>query len=226
MNLPFNTAELHSMAAAYNLTIEPLQILIFIPTLLIFAMLRRGTKQDTSRGVLLLLSAEWAVVGVFFYLNVMGRVHWVGNVLGIGFLLGALFYAGAASRSFPPHFHWRTDNPSLLSFLVTTIGVIGYPGFSWALGREYPAVMTYSLMPGSVVLMTFGVLLSGRPAPRLVLMIPALAFAVLSPLNAIFWGVWEDLIILPLALAAVAAWFAWRGKFEGAPTKDTIRFDF
>ena len=54
------------LASRYNAYIEPLQILIYLPTLLIFALLLRGTKQDTSRGVLLLLGAEWAMVGVLF----------------------------------------------------------------------------------------------------------------------------------------------------------------
>ncbi|MBE7490405.1 MAG: hypothetical protein HS108_01375 [Planctomycetes bacterium] len=214
------------MAQVYNLAIEPLQVLIFIPTLLIFALLRRGTKQDTSRGVLLLLAAEWAMVGALFFLNVMAPVHWLGTLGGVTFLLGGLFYAGAASRSFPPHFHWRRDNPSMLSFLITAFSVIGYPGVSWALGREYPQVLTYSLMPGSVVLLTLGVLMSARPAPRLVLLLPALAIALVSPLTVILWRVWEDLAILPLALLAFAGWWRWRGKLEGAPTKDTIRFDF
>lgn len=214
------------MATSYNQAIWPLQLLIFIPTLLIFAMLRRGTKQDTSRGVLLLLAVEWAVVGVLFFLREMGNVHWIGNVLGVLFLLVSMFYAGAASRSFPPHFHWRTDNPSLLSFLITAIAVIGYPGFSWALGHEYPAVMTYSLMPGSVVLLTLGVCVSARPAPRLILMVPALVVALMAPLNVILFEVWEDLIIVPLALLALAGWYKWRGKLDGTPTKDTIRFDF
>lgn len=224
--MPFSTEDLHSMAARYNEAIWPLQLLIFIPTLLIFALLRRGTKQDTSRGVLLLLASEWAVVGVLFFLREMGNVHWLGNFIGVLFLFVSLFYAGAASRSFPPHFHWRNDNPSLVSFLITAISVIGYPGFSWALGREYPAVMTYSLMPGSVALLTLGVCVSARPAPRLILMVPALAVAVLSTLNVIFFQVWEDLVMVPMALLSFAAWWKWRGKLDGAPTKDTIRFDF
>lgn len=224
--MPFDGKELLQMAARYNASIEPLQVLIFIPTLLIFALLRRGTKQDTSRGVLLLLSAEWAIVGVFYFLNVVGDVHWVGTVGGILFVFAALFYAGAASRSFPPHFHWRADNPSLLSFLIVAISVVGYPGFSWALGREYPAVTTFSLMPGSVALLTLGVCMSARPAPRLHLLVPPLLVVLLAPLTVIAWGVWEDLVLIPLGLLAALAWWKWRGKLEGAPTKDTIRFDF
>ncbi len=224
--MPFTSEDLRDMATRYNVSIEPLQIVIFIPTLLIFALLRRGTKQDTSRGVLLLLGAEWAAVGLLFFLNVMGRVHWLGTVAGVMYLIAGIFYAGAASRSFPPHFHWRADNQSYLSFLVTAISVIGYPGFSWALGREYPAVMTYSLMPGSVALLSLGVCLSARPAPRLWLMAPAVLVALWSPLNVILWQVWEDVLLLPCAVVAVAAWLIWRRKLTATPTKDTIRFDF
>jgi len=214
------------MAQVYNLSIEPLQILIFIPTLLIFALLLRGTKQDTSRGVLLLLAAEWGVVGVLFYLNVMARTHWIGTAAGVFFLASCLFYAVAAARSFPPHFQWRPDPPSMISFGITTASALGYPMFSLLLGRSYPHVMTYSLMPGSVSLLTLGVLVSARPAPRLWLMIPPLIVALFSPLAVFGWRVWEDMIHLPLAVLAIGCWWAWRKKLEGAPTKDTIRFDF
>jgi hypothetical protein len=224
--MPFSSAQLHDMARQYNLSIEPLQILIFIPTLLIFALLLRGTKQDTSRGVLLLLGAEWGVVGVLFFLNVMARSHWVGSVLGIFYLAACLFYAGAAARSFPPHFHWRADTPSFVSFAITAASAVLYPLFSLALGRSYPHVMTYSLMPGPVALLTLGVLMSARPAPRVWLMVPPLVIAALSPVAVFAWGVWEDLLLMPPAIVSVICWLAWRKKLEGAPTKDTIRFDF
>lgn len=214
------------MARQYNLSIEPLQILIFIPTLLIFAILLRGTKQDTSRGVLLLLGIEWGVVGVLFFFNVMAREHWLGTVLGAFYLAACLFYAGAASRSFPPHFHWRADAPSFVSFSIVASSALGYPLLSILLGGGYPDVMTYSLMPGPVALLTLGVLVCARPAPRLWLMVPPIIVALLCPLAAIAWGTWEDLMQPPLAVVAVACWFVWRKKLEGAPTKDTIRFDF
>jgi hypothetical protein len=226
MNAPFTQQTLFALAARYNQFIEPLQILIYIPTLLIFVLLLRGTKQDTSRGVLLLLGAEWAMVGVLFFFNIVVREHWIGYVCGAGFLAAGLFYAIAASYSFPPHFRWRRDNPSLVSIFITAFGIMGYPGLSWLLGRHYPLVTTYGLMPGSVALLTLGVLVSARPAPRLWLMIPPLGLALLSPLSIWWWQMWEDFALIPLAVIAVIAWLKWRSKLEGAPTKDTIRFDF
>lgn len=226
MNAPFTQQRLFELAARYNQFIEPLQILIYIPTLLIFVLLLRGTKQDTSRGVLLLLGAEWAMVGALLFFNVVTAAHWIGYLGGACFLAGGLFYAVAASYSFPPHFRWRRDNPSLASIFVTAFGILGYPGISWVLGREYPAVTTYGLMPGAVAVLTLGVLISARPAPRLWLMIPPLLLALLSPLSIWWWQLWEDLTLLPLAAIAVGAWLKWRSKLAGAPTKDTIRFDF
>jgi len=226
MMAPFTQQQLFDLAARYNQYIQPLQILIYIPTLLIFVLLLRGTKQDTSRGALLLIGAEWAMVGVLFFFNIVTSAHWIGYVGGAAFLLAGLYYAVAASHSFPPHFRWRRDNPSLLSLLITAIGVLGYPGISWALGREYPHVTTYGLMPGSVALLTMGVVLSARPAPRLWLLIPPLGVALSSVLSIWWWQLWEDFVLLPAAVMAFLGWLKWRKKLEGAPTKDTIRFDF
>lgn len=223
---PFSQSQLFDLAARYNQYIQPLQILIYIPTLLIFVLLLRGTKQDTSRGVLLLLGAEWAMVGVLFFFNIMTRAHWIGYAGGSVFLLFGLYYAVAASHSFPPHFRWRRDNPGLLSLLITAVGVVGYPGMSWVLGREYPAVTSYGLMPGSVAMLTLGVVLSARPAPRLWLLFPPLCITLASILSIWWWQLWEDFILLPAGVIAVIAWLRWRKKLDGAPTKDTIRFDF
>jgi len=226
MTAPFTQQQLMGLAARYNEYIEPLQILIYVPTLLIFVLLLRGTKQDTSRGVLLLLGAEWAMVGVLFFFNIMTGAHWIGYLGGAAFLLAGLYYAVAASYSFPPHFRWRRDNPSLVSLLITAIGVVGYPGFSWVLGRDYPYVTTYGLMPGSVTLLTMGVMVSARPAPRLWLLLPPMLVALSSVLTIWWWQLWEDLVLLPMAVLALVAWLKWRSKLQEAPTKDTIRFDF
>jgi drug/metabolite transporter superfamily protein YnfA len=226
MDAPITAEELLALASRYNALIEPLQILIYIPTLLIFYLLRRGTKQDTSRGVLLLLAAEWAMVGVLFFLNVMAEHSWLGYVGGGFFIGAALLYAVGASRSFPPHFRWRGDNPTLLSVAVIVIGIIGYPLLSWLADRQFPAVTTYGLMPGAVVMLTLGVVMAARPGPRLWLMIPPLIYVLLTPLMLYWWGLWEDLVLLPCGVMAVLAWVLWRGKNTEAPTKDTIRFDF
>jgi len=226
MEAPISTEQLLSLASRYNALIQPLHILIYIPTLLIFFLLRRGTKQDTSRGVLLLLAAEWGMVGVLFYLGVMADATWVGYVGGVLFVAGAVFYAVAASFSFPPHFRWRGDNPTLLSVAVIVIGIIGYPLLSWIAGRHFPAVTTYGLMPGAVVMLTLGVGMAARPGPRLWLLVPPLLFVLFTPLTLYWWGLWEDLVLLPCAVMACVSWFLWRGKNTQAPTKDTIRFDF
>lgn len=226
MTPPFSRGELLSLAARYNEFIEPLQVLIYIPTLLIFILLLRGAKQDTSRGVLLLLGAEWAMVGVMFCLNIVLDRHWVGYVGGGVFVASGLYYAIAASFSFPPHFRWRRDNPTLVSLLITAWSILGLPGFSWLIGRDYPFVTTYGLMPVSVAMLTFGVAISARPAPRLWLMLPPLLVTALSVITLIWWQLWEEIALFLAAALAIGAWLVWRKKLTEAPTKDTIRFDF
>lgn len=214
------------LAARYNAYIDPLQILIYIPTLLIFVLLLRGAKQDTSRGVLLLLGAKWAVVGVLFFFTVVTDRHWIGYVCGAYFLASGLYFTIGATRSFPPHFKWRRGAQTWISTIVTAYGAMLYPLSSLLFGRSYPQTTTFGLMPGSVALITLGVALAARPAPRLWLLLPALIVAATSPLTMWWWGVWEDLALLPIGVVAVVAWFKWRGKLTEAPTKDTIRFDF
>jgi hypothetical protein len=226
MEAPFNAAELLSMASRYNALIAPLHVLIYIPTLLIFFLLRRGTKQDTSRGVLLLLAAEWGLVGALFFFNVMAKSSWIGYAGGAFFMASGIYYAAAASFSFPPHFRWRRDNPTLLSLAILVVGILGYPLLSWVAGRHFPAVTTHGLMPGAVAMLTLGVAVAARPGPRLWMLVPPLLFVLFAPVMLYWWRLWEDLVLLPCGVIAAIAWILWHKKNTKVPTKDTIRFDF
>lgn len=226
MQPPFSLNELLQVAAHYNAAITPLPVLIYIPTLFIFLLLRRSTRQDTSRGVLLLLAAEWGIVAVLFFMTYVGKLHPVGYFLGGLFLSGGLFYAGAASRAFPPHFFWTRDLQTWLSLGIALGGIFGYPLIGWIFKREFPASISYGLMPGSVTMLTLSVLLSARPAPKLAVMMPAFLWSLTPVLTIWWWGTWEDALLLVAGIVSLVATLKWRHKLEGAPVKDTLRFDF
>lgn len=227
VNPPLTQQELLIVAAKYNTAIFPLQILIYIPSLLIFLLLRRGTKQDTSRGVLLLLAAQWGTVGALFFLMHMvdksPAAGWTGAAV---FLAGGLYFAAMASKQYPPHFHWRNDPVSWVSGAVTLAAVLGYPLLGWVLGRSYPVSTAYGLMPGTTATFAVGVLLTARPAPRLKLLMPSLAWLPATVLCVWWWGLWEELLLAPAAGAALLVWWRLRQALSSEPTKDTIRFDF
>lgn len=226
MQPPFSVDALMRVAEEYNRAISPLPVLIYIPTLFIFVLLRRGTRQDTSRGVLLLLAAEWGIVGVLLFLLYIGPLHPLGYLAGGIFLAVGVFYAGAASRAFPPHFYWTRDFQTWLSLGIAATSIFGYPLLSWALGRNFPGSLSYGLTPGSVAMLTLAVLLSARPAPRLAISVPALLWSATAVLSIMWWGLWEDVLLLVSGVWSLAATLKWRHKLEGAPVKDTLRFDF
>lgn len=190
--------------------------------MLIFYLLHRGTKQDSSRGLFLLLAIEWAICGALFFGTLMSGHHWVGWVGAGLFIAGGMFYAGLAASSFPPHFKWGNDRQTALSVGIMSLAFIVYPLVLMLTERT----VTYSLMPGSIVLMSLGVMVSARPAPRFHLFVPALIFALLSPLAVAWWYVWEDALILPAAGIVLAYYFRVRRKLSGTQSKDTVRFDF
>ena len=210
------------LTRTYNKVIDPLHVLILIPTMLIFYLLHRGTKQDSSRGVFLLLAIEWAICGMLFFGTLMTREHWVGWVGAGIFVAGGLFYGGLAASRFPPHFKWRNDGQTWLSVGIMGLAFVVYPLILLLTGRT----VTYSLMPGSIALMSLGVMVSARPAPRFHLLIPALIYASVTPLTFAWWGVWEDALILPAAGLSLVYYLRVRKKLQSAPTKDTVRFDF
>lgn len=223
---PLPTEQLLAVVTRYNEQISPLQVLIYIPTLLVFILLIRGTRQDTSRGVLLLLAAEWGIVGVLFFLLHLARLHPVGYLCAIFYVLSAVFFAASAARAFPPQFHWKPDAQSWLSVSVVAFGVFGYPALSWLLGRSFPATTAYSLGPGSVAIFTMGVALSARPAPRLWMVLPPLVWTMTAPFSIWLWGLYEDFALPGVGVAGIAGVMVWRWKLEGMQVKDTVRFDF
>ena len=223
---PLPTEQLLAVVTRYNEQISPLQVLIYIPTLLVFILLIRGTRQATSRGVLLLLAAEWGIVGVLFFLLHLARLHPVGYLCAIFYVLSAVFFAASAARAFPPQFHWKPDAQSWLSVSVVAFGVFGYPALSWLLGRTFPATTAYSLGPGSVAIFTMGVALSARPAPRLWMVLPPLVWTMTAPFSIWLRGLYEDFALPGVGVAGIAGVMVWRWKLEGMQVKDTVRFDF
>ncbi|GIK51747.1 MAG: hypothetical protein HUU03_09765 [Planctomycetaceae bacterium] len=223
---PLTLEQVLRVAAEYNRQISPLQVLIYVPTLLVFVLLIRGTRQDTSRGVLLLLASQWGIVGVLFFLLHLAKVHILGYAGAAFFVASAVYYAALASRPFPPQFHWKPDAQSWLSVMALAFGIFGYPALSFALGRGYPATLTYGLMPGSVAVLSLGVLLAARPAPRLLLLVPPLLWIMTAPFSIWRWGLWEDAALPLLGAMGVAGSLLWRSRLSGLDVKDTVRFDF
>jgi hypothetical protein len=70
-----------------------------------------------------------------------------------------------------------------------------------ALGRRFPDVPTFGIA-APTTLFTLGLLLwAERPIPRRLLIVPFVA-AVSTSIVALRFGVWEDLVVLPLTLIA------------------------
>lgn len=226
MWVPFSVKQAHEIISAYNVQIDPLQFLILIPVLLIFVLLRRGTRQDTSRGVLLLLSVQWGIVAVLFFFLRVAQVHWIGYIGGVMYVAVCVYYAVAATKNFPTHFQWRNDVQSRLSLLTVGYATVGYPLSSYLFGRVYPNMHSLALFPGSVALLTLGVVMAARPAPKLALIGPAMFVLFLSPLNFVFWDLVEDAALPAFALIALVGYLRWRKSLTAPVSKDTIRFDF
>ncbi|MHC4841744.1 MAG: DUF6064 family protein, partial [Planctomycetota bacterium] len=167
MESPFSAEIFVQLTRTYNKVIDPLHVLMLIPTMLIFYLLHRGTKQDSSRGVFLLLAVEWAICGALFFATLMTRHHWIGWVGAGVFIGGGLYYGSLAASRFPPHFKWRSDAQTWLSVSIMTLAFVVYPLILLLTGRT----VTYSLMPGSIALMSLGVVVSARPAPKFLLLV-------------------------------------------------------
>lgn len=81
-------------------------------------------------------------------------------------------------------------------------------------------------MPGSVAVLSLGVLLAARPAPRLLLLVPPLLWIMTAPFSIWRWGLWEDAALPLLGAMGVAGSLLWRSRLSGLDVKDTVRFDF
>ena len=191
MNLPFTTEQFLEVFQNYNLSVWPMQVVLF---LLGVIALYLGVKSRPASGKIIsaLLAFLWLWMGVMYHLVNFTTINTAAYAFGVVCIFqGAVFiYSGVFKGSLS--FQFRSDRYGLTGALFVIYAMIIYPIIGYALGHVYPKSPTFGL-PCPTTIFTFGMLLwIDKKVPPLVLAIPLL-WSIIGFTAALSLGIREDI---------------------------------
>jgi len=190
MELP-TLEQFFNVVKDYNLTIWPMQVIAYILGILALILAIKKTKYS-SRIISAILAFFWLWVGFIFspiyfikVFNMAGIYVVLLIIQGIIFLIFGVFRPNISFR-FKPNVY------SIIGIFFIIYAMICYPAIEYILGRGYPKILPFGLVPCPSIIFTFGLFLwTDKKLPKFILIIPLIL--AISGLLAIVLGIWEDI---------------------------------
>jgi len=192
MALPFTRDQFFDVFAAYNTSLWPFALALWLLTVGSILMFARGAR-GAPRLVCLTLAIQWAWAALAYHAAFFWRINpaaWFFAALFLleggllawkGVLLDTLQFSGGRS---PRHY---------LSGALVAYALL-YPAIVWADGNPYPRLPTFGV-PCPTTILTIGFLLAANPpGPGVVALIP-IAWALIGGSAALLLGVRADLML-------------------------------
>ncbi|MHB1329492.1 MAG: DUF6064 family protein [Gemmatimonadales bacterium] len=199
MRVPFTLDQFLDVFAAYNRSLWPAALLLWLATVAITVLLVRRHRSST-RATSLLLAVHWGWAGVAYHLAFFRSINPAAVLFGAFFVVQAVLFLWWARRApstalRQPSDPWRMLGLSIIAYSLA------YPLLGLAFGLSYPRMPTFGV-PCPTTLYTIGVLLIARASiPRWLAFIP-LAWTAVGGSAAFLFDVRADLL-LPAAGAAL-----------------------
>jgi hypothetical protein len=193
MTLSFNAEQFFGVFAAYNATLWPAALALWVATALVFTAYLR----DSTRLIPALLVIQWLWAGLAYHAVFFTRINpgaWLFSGL---FVLEALMLAWYGIVQGRIRFAERASPLRHVAAGGLIAYALVYPLIAQVEGHAYPQVPTFGV-PCPTTILTIGFLLAADPPlPRLVTVIPIL-WAFVAGSAAILFDVRADLM-LPVA---------------------------
>ena len=193
MTLPFTQEQFFDVFAAYNESLWPFIVTLWLTTALaVLLFLRYPHTGQRFIAVLLVLHWMWAALAyhaVFF--SKINPAAWLFSVL---FLIQAGLLAWYGLIRPRLQFSYANSIRHLFSWGLVAYALV-YPGLVWAEGNAFPRLPTFGV-PCPTTILTIGFLLAANHSlPPVVTFIPIL-WAFIGGSAAFLFGVHADLMLL------------------------------
>jgi hypothetical protein len=206
VSLPFTTEEFFAVFAAYNRTLWPFALALWVLAAAGAVALARA--RDASRFLGIVLTVQWAWAGLAYHAAFFSSINRAAWLFGGLFLIQSALFAwyGVARRRLQVSPGGSLRHVAAWALIIYSLA---YPGLVLAEGHELPAAPTYGV-PCPTTLMTIGVLFAADPPwPRSIAVIPVL-WALIAGSAAVTLGVRADLMLWAAAVGLIGYLFASR----------------
>ena len=199
MSLPFTTEEFFAVFAAYNRTLWPFALALWV--LAAAGAVALARSRDASRFLGIVLTVQWAWAGLAYHAAFFSSINPAAWLFGGLFLIQSALFAwyGVGRRRVQVS---PRGSPRHIAAWALIIYSLAYPGLVLAEGHRLPAAPTYGV-PCPTTLMTIGVLFAADPPwPRSIAVIPVL-WAFIAGSAAVTLGVHADLMLWAAAVGLI-----------------------
>lgn len=199
MKLPFDTTEFFRIFGLYNMAVWPLQVLMYVLTLVALFLLWKR-RPGAVQMAYYLLAGLWLVNGIGYHLLFFSKINPPALVFGALFIVQAGIFAwqGWKNRAAQPE--WSPGRTTT-SLIIIFYALLFYSLIGYSVGHRYPEAPVFGVAPCPSTIFTFGMLLLLSVRLRwFVYGIPVL-WMLVGTSAAFVLGVREDLGLAASALA-------------------------
>ena len=192
MSLPFTPDEFFDLFGAYNLSLWPFVLALWLYALA--GVMALGRSRDGSRFIATMLAVQWAWAGLAYHATFFTRINPAAWMFGGLFLIQSGLFVWFGIVRDQLHFSRPGSARHVVVWILLVYSLI-YPIIVQAEGHAaFPEAPTFGV-PCPTTLLTIGFLLAAdSPWPRLVAVIPVL-WAFLAGSAAGLLGVRADLML-------------------------------
>ena len=192
MPLPFTHDQFLDVFGTYNNALWPAEVVLWIATAIVAALLASG--RPVSRSVSWLLAFHWLVAGAVYHLMYFRAINPAALAFGVAFLIQAALLAGFGAIR-PRLTFERGTKPRHFLGLALVVYAMAYPALVLASGLHWPRLPLFAV-PCPTTLLTIGCLLMVPPRQARVLSVIPILWSGIAGASALALGVIPDLMLL------------------------------
>ena len=205
MKLPFDSEAFFSVFQAYNSAIWPLQVILYLLSLLVLALLLKRQKY-AGKAVFYLLALLWLVNGAGYHVLFFSDINKAALAFGAMFVAQAFLFAWHAWKS-PLTIPEIKPVQWALAAVLIAYATLFYSLIGHFAGHEYPRAPVFGVAPCPTTIFTFGILLLVEHLRWYLYLIPLL-WTLVGTSAAFVLGVREDFGLAAAALIFIGFWLS------------------
>lgn len=205
--MSFSTEEFLNLFEEYNLSLWPLQMLLYSLGLfaIFFIMLRKRTEGVAVNVVLAIL---WFWMGAVYHLLYFSTINSMAFLFGILFIAQSAIFIWAGILGNQLVYRWKLDIKGITGLLFIIFAFLIYPFLSAFFGHSYPRTPTFGL-PCPTTIFTFGILLFSAKKPAWYIYIIPLLWSFIGFLSVYNLSMKEDFSLLVAGLVGALFLIFW-----------------
>lgn len=200
MNIPFTVTQFLEVFKVYNLSVQPMQIILYILGIAaIYLAVKRISISDKT--IVTILSFFWIWTGIVYHLMHFTAINKAAYIFGVAYIIqGVLFlFIGIVRNRLT--FQYRSNAYGIVGVIFICYAMVIYPLLGYIFGHVYPYSPTFGL-PCPLTIFTFGLLLwTDKKLPLFIIVIPVL-WSIIGFTAALSLGIYEDIGLLIAGVVA------------------------